>query len=173
MTEVSSRPCITRIPQEPPGFCFLSNRFNLQGADVAVYRGDPDFDGGILKRIERITAPEWIGTFADPVMAPGGAQVICSLTLGSMLYFDVRSVDVETGQLVTLTDSSTRNNDRPVITLEGRIIYYSMVRNTGENQLRVMNPDGTGDELFIILPGTIDSLGISPDGGRLVLGDCR
>ena len=130
-------------PTGQPKLLFASSRNNPQGEDVDLFEADLDFTGGTLQNIRQISPQGYTALWNDPYMCKACNKVFAAMTQGSMLYYDIRSVDYSTGEMLTLTDSSERNNVYPVVTNDNKIAYISNVRESTGYEIRRMNSDGT------------------------------
>ena len=159
----------TPTPSGNPLLVWVSSRDATGGVDNSIYSAQPDFTSTTLANITRQTSLSWLGLYSNPTMVPEQNLIICAMTQGSMLYTDIRSVDLSTGLPVSLTSTETRNNTLPVVTPDRQIIYSSMIRDDYTWELRQMNLDGTNNTLLATFSRPIESIGISPNGETLAL----
>lgn len=151
-----------------PKLLFVSTRSDPDGVYGDLYVGDANFTYGTLDNVERITTDENQGIYNDPFIAQSADRVLCAMTQGSMLYNDIRSVDFDSGEMETLTDSTERNNLHPLVTSDNRIVYSSYIRDSGTQQIRIMDLDGSNDELVFEPSGQVESMGINSSGKVIV-----
>jgi len=156
-------PSITGTPK----LLFVSTRNGQE--DVGVFVGDIDFNNGTLANIRKVTTQQWSGLYNDPFMNFAQNKVVCTMTQGSLIWNDIRVVDFNTGELATLTDSTERNNTRPVVDINGKIVYSSYVRDSRTQEIRRMDMDGSNNTLLTTLELIIDSMGIDNCLCRAVL----
>lgn len=152
-----------------PKLLFVSTRNNPQGNDVDVFEADLDFTGGTLQNIRQVSPQGYSALWNDPYMCKTCNKVFAAMTQGSMLYYDIRSVDYSTGEMTTLTDSSERNNVYPVVTNDNKIVYISNVRESTGYEIRKMNTDGTENTAIATTDKTATDLAKSTTENWLVM----
>lgn len=156
-----SSPTPSPVTVGTPKLFFVSTCNDPNGVYGGLFVGDLDFEKGILSNVRGITGDDSMGLYNDPSYMAVNNSVICTMTQGSMLYYDIRSVDYLTGEMATLTSSEERNNINPVVTDSGEIVYYSEHRETDVHEIRKMNVDGTGDSMIYSLSSRQSEMKIS------------
>lgn len=152
-----------------PKLLFVSTRNNPQSDATDMFVADLDFTGGTLKNIRQVNSSLFSSLWNDPYMCKSCNKVFASMTQGSMLYYDIRSVDYSTGDMVTLTDSTERNNVYPVVTNDNKIVYISNVRESTGYEIRRMNTDGSENTALTSTDKTAMELAKSPAENWLAL----
>lgn len=152
-----------------PRLLFVSTRNEPQSTATDMFEGDLDFTAGVLKNIRQVTPPLESALWNDPYMCKTCNRVFAAMTQGSMLYYNIRSVDYSTGEMITLTDSDERNNVYPVVTDGGKIAYISNVRESEGYEIRLMNTDGTDNKILTTTDKTASELAKIPRENRLLV----
>jgi Tol biopolymer transport system component len=149
---------------------FVSTRDSNDGYSASVYSADLDFEDGTISDLTNLLPSDLYGLYNDLFVSPNGQTMFCTMTQGSLIYSDIRKIDIATGDLETLTSSDQADNIAPVFTTGHEVYYASYIRDANISQIRKMNTDGSDNTAIFEIPeGSITSIGLSPDESSLCL----
>ena len=154
-------------PSEQPKLLFVSTRNNNGATDI--FEGDLDFTNKALTNVKQVTVSLGAAMWNDPYMCFACNKLFGTMTQGSFLYNDIRSVDYSTGDMTTLTDSAERNNLYPVVTDDYKVVYISEIRDSNTYEIRQMNTDGSNNTLLTTVNGYASSLAKGENGNSFLV----